>query len=71
MRYGIPLLKNRVSPRCTIADSVMLVNQAHGKLEQHRVIPLENGAWTGLIRLLLELPAGLTEKRNRCLSHTD
>jgi uncharacterized metal-binding protein/predicted Fe-Mo cluster-binding NifX family protein len=54
MRYGIPLLKNRVSPRCTIADSVMLVNQAHGKLEQHRVIPLENGAWTGLIRLLLE-----------------
>jgi uncharacterized metal-binding protein/predicted Fe-Mo cluster-binding NifX family protein len=54
MRFGIPLLKNRVSPRCTIADSVMLVHHAHGKLEQHRVIPLENGAWTGLIRLLLE-----------------
>ncbi|MFH1373917.1 MAG: DUF1847 domain-containing protein [bacterium] len=54
MRYGIPLLKNRVSPRCTIADSVMLVSHAHGRPGQHRVIPLENGAWTGLIRLLLE-----------------
>jgi uncharacterized metal-binding protein/predicted Fe-Mo cluster-binding NifX family protein len=54
MRYGIPLLKDRVSPRCTIADSVMLVSYAHGRLESHRVIHLESGAWTGLIQLLLE-----------------
>jgi len=54
MRYGVPLLKNRVSPRCTIADSVMLVSHTGGRLEPHRVIHLDNGAWTGLIRLLLE-----------------
>jgi len=54
MQYGIPLLKNRVSPRCTIADSVMLVSYAHNRLESHRVIRLESGAWTGLIQLLLE-----------------
>lgn len=54
MRYGIPLLKNRVSPRCTIADSLMLIIQINGELESHRVIKLENGAWTGLVRLLLD-----------------
>jgi uncharacterized metal-binding protein len=54
MRYGIPLLKNRVSPRCTIADSLMLIIQINGELESHRIVKLENGAWTGLVRLLLE-----------------
>ena len=54
MRYGIPLLKDRVSPRCTIADSMMLVNHTNGRLEQQQVIPLESGAWTGLVRILLE-----------------
>ncbi len=54
MRYGIPLLKNRVSPRCTIADSVMLVDQTDGAPEKHEVIPLETGTWTDLIHLLVE-----------------
>jgi uncharacterized metal-binding protein/predicted Fe-Mo cluster-binding NifX family protein len=54
MRYGIPLLKNRVSPRCTIADSVLVVIFDHGRIESHRAIPLEEGAWTDLIGLLLE-----------------
>ncbi|MCP4566865.1 MAG: DUF1847 domain-containing protein [FCB group bacterium] len=54
VQYAIPLLRNRVSPRCTIADSVMLVTNQRGRANSHKVIPLENGAWTGLIRLLLE-----------------
>ncbi len=54
MRYGIPLLKNRVSPRCTIADSVMLVDQTEGEPVKHEVIPLETGTCTDLIHLLLE-----------------
>ena len=54
MRYGIPLLKDRVSPRCTIADSIMIVDYAHGQMAPHTVLPLESGAWTGLIQLLME-----------------
>jgi len=54
MRYAIPLLKNRVSPRCTIADSVVLVSRIDDRLDEQRVIPLQDGAWTGLIRLLME-----------------
>lgn len=54
MRYAIPLLKNRVSPRCTIADKVVLVSRVDDQLDEPRQIPLQDGAWTNLIRLLLD-----------------
>ncbi len=54
MTYGVPLLRNRVSPRCTIADSVMVVECGQGRLQPHRIVQLEEGDWLGLIRILLD-----------------
>jgi uncharacterized metal-binding protein/predicted Fe-Mo cluster-binding NifX family protein len=54
MRFGIPLLGQRVAPRCTIADSVLLLTIKHRRiLEESRVL-LDGGTWMDLARILTD-----------------
>jgi uncharacterized metal-binding protein/predicted Fe-Mo cluster-binding NifX family protein len=52
MRYAIPLLEDRVAPRCTFADSILLVTAARHRILERSVVPLEGTAWTDLARVL-------------------
>jgi len=52
MRFGIPLLGNRVSPRCTIADSVLLVTSNRGRILGCDRIQAEGNAWIDLLKLI-------------------
>lgn len=40
MRCGVPLLSNRVAPRCTAADELMVVTMAGNRLVSHDRFPL-------------------------------
>jgi uncharacterized metal-binding protein len=52
MRFGIPLLCNRVSPRCTIADSVLLVTSNRGLILGCDRIQVAGNAWIDLLKLI-------------------
>jgi uncharacterized metal-binding protein len=54
MRFGIPLLANRVAPRCTFADSVLLVTAKGRRMQDQEVVPLEGTTWIDLAALLTE-----------------
>jgi uncharacterized metal-binding protein/predicted Fe-Mo cluster-binding NifX family protein len=54
MRYGMPLLGNRVSPRCTIADRLLLVTINRSRVSTQQVLELDTHSWHDLIRVLLE-----------------
>ncbi|MEW5993094.1 MAG: DUF1847 domain-containing protein [Candidatus Zixiibacteriota bacterium] len=54
MRYGIPLLGNRVSPRCTIADRLLLVTLNRSQVRSQRVVGIDTRSWDDLVRVLLE-----------------
>jgi uncharacterized metal-binding protein len=41
MRYGIPLLGNRVAPRCTCADCMLVVTLARGRITTQDRVPLD------------------------------
>lgn len=42
MRYGVPLLGDRVAPRCTYADSVMLFVLRHNKVRTENKVSFNN-----------------------------
>jgi uncharacterized metal-binding protein len=52
MRYGIPLLGNRIAPRCTIADRLLLVTVSRNQVRSRQVLAVEASDWTELIALL-------------------
>lgn len=52
MRFGISLLCNRVSPRCTIADSVLLVTSNRGRILGCDRIQVAGNAWIDLLKLI-------------------
>jgi len=54
MRYGIPLLADRVAPRCTFADSVLLVTTKRRRIREQSVVPLEGHTWADLAAVLAE-----------------
>ena len=54
MQYGIPLLGDRVAPRCTIADSLLLLSVNRNQVRSQRLLSVHQQAWTELIRLLME-----------------
>lgn len=54
MRYGIPLLADRVAPRCTFAESVLLVTTKRRRIREQSVVPLEGHTWADLAALLAE-----------------
>ncbi len=54
MRFGIPLLGNRVAPRCTFADSVLLVTTRHRRIHDRTTVPLGGTTWADLAAVLGE-----------------
>jgi uncharacterized metal-binding protein/predicted Fe-Mo cluster-binding NifX family protein len=54
MRFGIPLLADRVAPRCTFADSVLLVTTKRRRIEERATVPLEGTTWADLAAVLAE-----------------
>lgn len=53
MTYGIPLLGNRIAPRCTIADRLLVVTVSRNQVRSRRVLAVEPSDWDGLVALLL------------------
>jgi uncharacterized metal-binding protein len=54
MRFGIPLLGNRVAPRCTFADSVLVVTARGRRIHEQAMVPLEGKTWADLATVLAE-----------------
>lgn len=54
MRFGIPLLGERVAPRCTIADSVLLITLKRRRILDESVLVLTSATWLELARLLAD-----------------
>jgi uncharacterized metal-binding protein/predicted Fe-Mo cluster-binding NifX family protein len=54
MRFGIPLLGDRVAPRCTFADSVLVVTTRRRRIEDQAVVPLGGTTWADLATVLSE-----------------
>lgn len=54
MRFGIPLLAHRVAPRCTFADSILLVTARHRRIQDRVSVPLEGTTWADLAGVLGE-----------------
>jgi len=52
MQYGIPLLGDRVAPRCTIAESLLLLSVNRNKVRSQRLIAMHQQAWMEFIRTL-------------------
>ena len=53
MRFGIPLLGSRVAPRCTFADSVLLVTLRRRRIQEKSSVPLEGTTWADLAAVLV------------------
>lgn len=54
MRFGIPLLDERVAPRCTIADSLLLITLKRRRVLRRSMVHLDNATWMDLARLLAD-----------------
>jgi uncharacterized metal-binding protein/predicted Fe-Mo cluster-binding NifX family protein len=54
MRFGIPLLGERVAPRCTIADSVLLITVKRRRILEESVLALTSATWLELAGLLTD-----------------
>jgi len=52
MRFGIPLLADRVAPRCTFADSVLVVSMKGRRIWDEWVVPLNGTTWADLSETL-------------------
>ncbi len=53
MQYGIPLLGNRVAPRCTIAESLLLLSVTRNRVRSHQVVAVHQHAWEELVGVLV------------------
>jgi predicted Fe-Mo cluster-binding NifX family protein len=53
MRYAIPLLGDRVSPRCTIADRLLIVTTSGNHIQSQRTVGIVTRSWNDFISLLL------------------
>lgn len=51
MIYGIPLLRNRVAPRCTIADSILLLEVTTNKIVRRKSLRIGEKSWNDLLRI--------------------
>jgi uncharacterized metal-binding protein len=51
MIYGIPLFKNRVAPRCTIADSILLIKVTMNRLVYTKIMKIGEKAWSELLKI--------------------
>ena len=52
MVYGIPLFGNRVAPRCTIANSVLLLKENFGEVLDINQVKIKEKPWINLLKYL-------------------
>jgi uncharacterized metal-binding protein/predicted Fe-Mo cluster-binding NifX family protein len=52
MIYGIPLFGNRVAPRCTIADSILLIKLTMNRIVYRKILKIDEKSWNGLLKFL-------------------
>jgi uncharacterized metal-binding protein len=74
MIYGIPLFRNRVAPRCTIADSVLLIKTTMNRILNKRLLNIYVDSWSELLKLFNDnnvdiLVCGGINNENRRLSN--
>jgi uncharacterized metal-binding protein/predicted Fe-Mo cluster-binding NifX family protein len=55
MQIGIPLFSERVAPRCTIADSILLVRINRNEIVSKKYISIEDSSWIGLLKTLIDM----------------
>ncbi len=51
MIYGIPLFGNRVAPRCTIADSILLIKLTMNRIVYKKNLQIDEKSWNGLLKI--------------------
>ncbi len=73
MIYGIPLLRNRIAPRCTIADSILLLEVDMNRIVHKKSLRTGEMSWNDLLRIFNEnkvdtLVCGGIDYANRKLS---
>ncbi len=54
MIFGIPLFGRRVAPRCSIADSILLLRVTRNKIATKKHINLGETSWLDLLKMLLD-----------------
>jgi len=52
MRYAIPLVNDRVAPRCTFADSILMITVKRGRILEQSVVPMDGTTWADLAHVL-------------------
>jgi len=52
MRLGITLLGDRVAPRCTFAESILIVVKDRGRITHRETVQLENNTIIDLMNVL-------------------
>jgi uncharacterized metal-binding protein/predicted Fe-Mo cluster-binding NifX family protein len=52
MIYGIPLFGNRVAPRFTIADSILLIKITVNRIVNRKILKIDERSWNGLLKIL-------------------
>ena len=52
MRYAIPLLANRISPRCTIAEGILVIETRDESIVSQIIVPLVGRSWIDLLGVL-------------------
>lgn len=52
MIYGIPLFRKRVAPRCTIADSILLIRVLRNRITSRKYFPMKEISWIDLMKVL-------------------
>lgn len=57
MFVAIPVLGDRVSPRCSIADKMMILNVSGSEIVSEKEKPLSDGSWGGIMQLLVQSKA--------------
>jgi uncharacterized metal-binding protein/predicted Fe-Mo cluster-binding NifX family protein len=55
MQIGIPLFAGRVAPRCTIADSILVVRFNNNKITSQKSLALDESNWLGLLKKLIDM----------------
>jgi len=50
--FGIPLFRNRVAPRCTIADSILFVRVLRDRITSRKYLPIRERSWIDLMKVL-------------------
>jgi uncharacterized metal-binding protein len=51
MIYGIPLFRNRVAPRCTIADSILILKVSMNRVVSKTILKIGVDSWNDLLKI--------------------